>query len=118
MGDRSAIIITNSEDNDSNITLYAQWGGKQNLTAVRNVLSREDVALGDYSRLSAQLFHEFSNLTGYDGGYGLRIFVGDVDLWEDNASVIVNSNTGEYCLEGEETQYEYALPTTKERNNA
>lgn len=115
MGDRSAIVITNSEDNLSNITLYAQWGGKQNLVAVRNVLSREDVAIGDYSRLSAQLFHEFSQLTGFAGGYGLRIFTGDVDLWEDNPSVIVNSDTGEYCVQGEETQYEYALPSVQER---
>lgn len=115
MGDRSAIVITNSEDNLSNITLYAQWGGKQNLVAVRNVLSREDVAIGDYSRLSAQLFYEFSQLTGFAGGYGLRIFTGDVDLWEDNPSVIVNSDTGEYCVQGEETQYEYALPSVQER---
>lgn len=118
MGDRSAIVITNSDDNSTNITLFAHWGGKMNLTAVRNVLSREDVALGDYSRLSAQLFHEFANLVGYDGGYGIRILVGDVYDWEDNPNVIVNSDTGEYAIEGEETQYEYALPSVQARSNA
>lgn len=113
MGDRSAIIITNSDDNNSNITLYSHWGGKFNLVAVKNVLSREDVAIGDYSRLSAQLFHELSQLCGFDGGYGLRILTGEVDIWTDNPNVIVNSDTGEYCIEGEETQYEYALPSVK-----
>jgi hypothetical protein len=61
------------------------------------------------------LFHEFSNLIGYDGGYGLRIMLGDIDRWEDNVAVIVNADTGEYCLDGEETQYEYALPSVQER---
>lgn len=116
MGDRSAITITNSDTNSNDITIYAHWGRQHNLEAVRNVLSREDVALGDYSRLTAQLFYEFSKFVDYDGGYGLRVLLSpDTDVWADNPTVIVNSDTGEYCLEGEETQYEYALPSVQEK---
>lgn len=114
MGDCSAIVLTNSDDNLSNITIYGHWAGTTNLHAVRNVLSQPDAGIGDYSRLSAQMFYEFAIvLNGYTGGLGFRILTGTDEVWADNPNVIVNVDTGEYCVEGEETRYEYALPSVQ-----
>lgn len=105
MGNRAVITVVSKE---STISLYGHWSGETNLTAVRNVLARTD-RIGDASYLTAQLFWEFANLGGYDGGLSFGITEGTYEAdWLDVPTVIVNADTGEYCLEGQETQYEFA----------
>jgi hypothetical protein len=103
MGDRSAILITNNHNEDA-IVLYGHWSGTDNLTAVKNVLGRTG-RIGDSAYLSAELFHEFANtLGGYDGSLSFGIMAtssGYNNDFNDNPLVIVNADTGEYCIEGE-----------------
>lgn len=108
MGDRSVITITSRE---ATVSLYGHHAGTTNLEAVRNVLSRTD-RIGDPAYLTAQLFHEFAVvLGGYQGDRGYGISEGSFEPdWLDNPTVIVNAETGEYCLEGEETITEFAKP--------
>jgi hypothetical protein len=108
MGNRSVITVVSSE---ATVSLYGHWAGETNLEAVRNVLSRTD-RIGNHDYLTAQLFHEFAvNLGNYDGTLGYGITAGEYESdWLDNPTVIVNAETGEYCLEGEETITEFAKP--------
>lgn len=96
MGDRSLIIIE-SEQFETPITLYGHWSGTDNITAVRNVLARTG-RVGDPSYLTAQLFWEFAKLGNYDGelSFGIDTFGLPSDTaWVDNESVFVNADTGE-----------------------
>lgn len=106
MGNRAVITIKSDE---GEISLYGHWSGDDNLTAVRSVLARTD-RIGNPSYLTAQLFHEFAVVRGgFDGGLGFGITIGDIDGdWLDVPTVIVNAETGEYCLEGEETVTTFA----------
>jgi hypothetical protein len=108
MGDRSVITIVSSE---ATISLYGHYAGTTNLDAVRNVLARTD-RIGDPSYLTAQLFHEFAVVLGnFDGGLGYGIFEGDDDgMWLDNETVVVNAETGDYWITGQEIQSEFAKP--------
>jgi hypothetical protein len=110
MGDRSIITITTGASNLDTVSLYGHYAGSTNLEAVKAVLARPDARIGDIAYLTAQLFHQFATVMGnYDGGLGYGIFAGyEADEWLDNPTVIVNADTGEYCLEGEETQAEFA----------
>lgn len=101
MGDRSAIRITSDTayNGDTDTTIYGHWAGTTNLIAVQNVLSEEHPPIGDQSRLTAQLFHEFATVLGnYDGGSGYRIISGNSEVWTDNPTVIINADTGEYTM--------------------
>jgi hypothetical protein len=108
MGNRAVITVKSTE---GEISLYGHWSGDDNLRAVENVLKRTD-RIGDPSYLTAQLFYEYAvNLGGYDGQLSFGIFSGVVDsYWMDAPTVIVNADTGEYCIEGEETITTYAKP--------
>jgi hypothetical protein len=105
MGDRSVITVVSQQ---GTVSLYGHWAGETNLEAVRNVLSRTD-RIGDPTYLTAQLFYEFAEvLGGYDGKLSYGIAAGEMDEgWMDNPTVFVDAETGEYCLEGEETQTEF-----------
>lgn len=97
MGDRSAIIIE-SERFQTPITLYGHWSGETNVLAVQNVMARTG-RVGDPSYLTAQLFWEFAQLGQYDGelSFGIDAFGGEkqeIDKWMDNATIIVNADTG------------------------
>jgi hypothetical protein len=109
MGDRATIIVTTGSPYNTPVTLYGQYAGTTNLEAVRNVLARPEARIGDFAFLTAQLFHEFAvKLGNYDGGTGYGISAGvDEVIWVDNPVVTVNSDNGEYCLEGEESQTEF-----------
>lgn len=101
MGDRSLIVVK-AEKFLTPITFYGHWSGEQNIEAVKNVLARTG-RIGDASYLTAQLFWEFAQLGQYDGelSFGIDTFGSPDDLWMDNASVIVNADTGEYEVNGE-----------------
>ena len=95
MGDRSFIVIE-SKQFVSPIALYGHWAGTDNVLAVENVLARTD-RVGDPSYLTAQLFHEFSTLGGYDGNlsFGISAYGYGPNGWEDNEPIYVNADTGE-----------------------
>jgi hypothetical protein len=95
VGNRSVIVIE-SKQFVSPIAFYGHWSGSDNVRAVENVLARTD-RVGDPSYLTAQLFHEFSTLGGYDGklSFGIDAFGYEVDRWEDNAPIYLNADTGE-----------------------
>lgn len=101
MGDRSAIIIE-SKRFQTPITIYGHWSGETNVLAVQNVLARTG-RVGDPSYLTAQLFWEFAQLGQYDGelSFGIDAFGGtpqETDKAMDNATIIVNADTGEYRM--------------------
>lgn len=113
MGYRSHITIV-SKDADP-ITLYGHWSNTLNEQAVRNVLARTD-RIGDHAYLTAQIFWEFAQLSCYDGEIGLGIWAGTSEgVWFDAPTIIVNADTGEYCREGEETNYEYATEEVQQQ---
>ena len=95
MGNRSVIVIE-SKQFVSPIAFYGHWSGTDNVRAVENVIARTD-RVGDPSYLTAQLFHEFSTLGGYDGklSFGIDAFGYDVNRWEDNEPFYLNADTGE-----------------------
>ena len=96
MGDRSLIVIE-SEQFETPISLYGHWSGTDNITAVQNVLARTG-RVGDPSYLTAQLFWEFAKLGNYDGelSFGIDTFGLPSDTaWLDNDAVFVNADTGE-----------------------
>ena len=95
MGNRSVIVIE-SKNYVSPIALYGHWAGTDNVRAVENVLARTD-RVGDPSYLTAQLFHEFSTMGGYDGNlsFGIDAYGYDAGSWEDNDPIYVNADTGE-----------------------
>ncbi len=100
MGDRSLIVIE-SEQFATPITLYGHWSGTDNLTAVQNVLARTG-RVGDPSYLTAQMFWEFARLGNYDGelSFGIDTFgLPDATAWVDNETIFVNAETGEYRTE-------------------
>lgn len=99
MGNRSVIIIE-SKQFVSPITFYGHWSGNDNVRAVENVLGRTD-RVGDPSYLTAQLFHEFSTMGGYDGklSFGIDAFGYDVDRERDNAPIYLNADTGKTSSE-------------------
>jgi len=95
MGDRSRIVIV-SKDFASPIHLYGHWAGEANTEAVRAVLAMPEARIGDPSYLTAQLFHAFTQLGGYNGvlGFGIGAYDSD-DSWDDNPQIVVNADTGE-----------------------
>ena len=103
MGDRSLIVMRDNSS-DLEIVMYGHWSGDDNLTAVRNILSKTG-RIGD-CYLVAEIFHEFSVvLGGYDGiGFGsFGIYAaqkGFDEGWTDSPTVYVNVDTGEYEYEG------------------
>jgi hypothetical protein len=102
MGNRSLIIIRGEAFGDNEIRLYGHWSGEDNIEAVKSVILRTD-RIGDASYLTAQLFHEFSQLGGYEGGLGYGIYIAqkwDDEGWIDADSVIVNADTGDYQYKG------------------
>ena len=101
MGNR-AYIQVESQRLEMPIILYGHWSGEDNLTAVRNVLSRTS-RIGDPSYLVAQIFYEFAVALGhYDGELSFGIESGHLSggEWADVPNVIVNADTGEYNYEG------------------
>ena len=108
MGDRSFIVVE-ATDFKAPITFYGHWSGEQNVEAVRNVLARTG-RIGDVSYLTAQLFHEFATLGGYDGelSFGIDAYGADPDTVGDNPTVYVNANTGEYRIGDGEPITEFA----------
>lgn len=103
MGDRSHIVIRNSNPADT-ITLYGHWAGTTNIDAVRSVMSRTK-RLGDISYLTAELFYEFAVVEGKYTGVGFGSYGmwagGDDGVWADNPSVYVNADDGTFDYEGE-----------------
>lgn len=101
MGDRSQIVIRETATQTENlIVMYGHYAGRGNLTAVKNVLATTD-RIGD-PYLTAQIFHEFTRLGGYQGNLGFGLWVGDLeDIDEsDNPAVIVDIDTGLITYEG------------------
>lgn len=101
MGNRAYIQIE-SKRLEMPIILYGHWSGEDNLTAVRNVLSRTD-RIGDPSYLVAQIFYEFAvTLGNYDGHLSFGIESGFLagGEWADVPNVYVNADTGEYHCDG------------------
>jgi hypothetical protein len=96
MGDRSRIIIV-SKEFASPIHLYGHWAGEANTEAVKAVLAMPQARIGDASYLTAQLFHAFTELAGYDGvlGFGIGAYDSQSDSWDDNPQIVVNADTGE-----------------------
>ena len=94
MGNRSVIVIE-SKQFVSPIAFYGHWSGTDNVRAVEKVLNLTD-RIGDPSYLTAQIFHEFSKMGGYDGGlsFGIDAFGYEVDRWEENEPIHVNADTG------------------------
>jgi hypothetical protein len=109
MGDRSLIVMRDNSS-DLEIVMYGHWSGDDNLTAVRNILSKTS-RVGD-CYLVAEVFHEFSVvLGGYSGlDFGsFGIFAaqkGFDEGWIDAPTIYVNVDTGEYEYEGEITTLE------------
>ena len=103
MGDRSHIVIRNSNPADT-ITLYGHWAGTTNIDAVRSVMSRTK-RLGDISYLTAELFYEFAVVEGKYTGVGFGSYGmwagGDDGTWADQPSVYVNADDGTFDYEGE-----------------
>jgi hypothetical protein len=103
MGDRSNIVIRETASQKDNLViLYGHWAGDSNLTAVINVLEKTD-RIGDSTYLTAQIFHEFTQLGNYDGGLGYGLWVGDMDTIDetDNPAVIVDADNGAITYKGE-----------------
>jgi hypothetical protein len=103
MGDRSNIVIRETASQTDNLViLYGHWAGDENLTAVRNVLEKTD-RIGDSIYLTAQIFHEFTQVGNYDGGLGYGLWVGDMESIDetDNPAVIVDCDTGAITYKGE-----------------
>jgi hypothetical protein len=98
MGNRSMIVIE-SEQFISPISLYGHWSGSSNATAVNNVLARTG-RIGDPSYLTAQLFHEFSKLGEYDGelSFGIDAFGYGKHDWLNADTVYVNADTGQTSM--------------------
>lgn len=98
MGNRSLIVIE-SEQFASPITLYGHWSGAENLAAVAEVLGKTD-RVGDPSYLTAQIFYEFAVVRGkYDGtlSFGIDTFGVPTDsAGMDTDTVFVNADTGEW----------------------
>lgn len=107
MGDRSIIQIS-SKEFQTPISLYGHWSGTDNIEAVKNVLARTG-RIGDPSYLTAQIFYEFAKLGEYDGEYsfGIDAFGGEpakpdfMSFANNNPTVFVNADTGEYTYQGE-----------------
>lgn len=99
MGARSVIVISTGASELDTVSLYGHWAGEDNLTAVRNVLARTR-RIGDISYLTAQIFHEFTKLGGYEGVDGFGIWAGTADE-EDYPTVYLDSDTGVYQYNGE-----------------
>jgi hypothetical protein len=102
MGNRSNIVIRETASQKDNLViLYGHWAGDDNLTAVKNVLEKTD-RIGDSIYLTAQIFHEFTSLGGYDGGLGYGLWVGDIESIDeaDNPAVIVDADTGAITYNG------------------
>lgn len=100
MGNRSYIVVE-SASFATPVTLYGHWSGEDNLVAVSNVLARTD-RVGSPNYLTAQLFHEFSTMGGYDGNLSFGIdacgyFTGGE--WVDQDTIYVNADTGETSIE-------------------
>lgn len=107
MGNRVSIIVE-SKDFLTPIELYGHWGGDYAIDVVRDVLANTD-RIGDPAYLTAQLFWQFGKRGGYDGrlSFGISAF-GAGHNWNDNPNIIVNADTGEYCIEGNESITEFA----------
>lgn len=109
MGDRSLIVMRDNSS-DLEIVMYGHWSGTENLTAVRNILSKTG-RIGD-CYLVAEIFHEFSvvlaGYTGLDfGSFGIYAAQKGFDEgWTDAPTIYVNVDTGEYEYEGEITTLE------------
>lgn len=102
MGDRSNIVIRETASQKDNLViLYGHWAGGDNLTAVLNTLEKTD-RIGDSTYLTAQIFHEFTQLGNYDGGLGYGLWVGDLESIDetDNPAVIVDCDTGAITYNG------------------
>jgi hypothetical protein len=101
MGDRSLIVIE-SEQFATPITLYGHWSGTSNIDAVKSVLARTG-RVGDPSYLTAQMFYEFAIVRGdYDGelSFGIDTFgLPDATAWVDNETIFVNADTGAWQTE-------------------
>jgi hypothetical protein len=107
MGDRSQIVIRETATQKENLVImYGHYSGRDNLTAVKNVLATTD-RIGD-PYLTAQIFHEFTRLGGYQGHLGFGLWVGDLDDIDesDNHAVIVDIDTGLMTYKGETRQIE------------
>jgi hypothetical protein len=95
MGNRSNIVIE-SKSFVSPISLYGHWSGEDNITAVERVLDRTD-RIGDPSYLTAQLFHEFSQVLGnYDGklSFGIDTYGYGSEGCDGGQLIFVNADTG------------------------
>jgi hypothetical protein len=98
MGNRAWIQIE-SKQFQTPIAFYGHWSGEDNLTAVRNVLNRTG-RIGDAGYLTAQLFHEFTKLGNYDGELSFGIYPEEIPIdHEENPTVYVNADTGDYKIE-------------------
>lgn len=108
MGNRAYIQI-DSQNLEMPILLYGHYSGEDNLTAVKNVLERTG-KVGNPTYLTAQLFYEFAIVLGqYDGVGGFGIECGQLSEsdWEDNQTVYVNADNGEFTYNGT-THTDYA----------
>ena len=98
MGDRSLIVIE-SEQFATPITLYGHWSGTSNIDAVKSVLARTG-RVGDPSYLTAQLFYKFAvELGKYDGNlsFGIDAFGGtpqEINATMDTDAIVVNADKG------------------------
>jgi hypothetical protein len=98
MGDRAWVQIQ-SEQFATPIALYSHWSGTDNLTAVRSVLAKTQ-RIGDAGYLTAQIFWKLANLAHYDGKLSLGIHPDTIPLdYEENPTVYVNADTGDYKIE-------------------
>ena len=100
MGDRSFIVVE-SASFVAPVNFYGHWSGTDNVTAVTNVLARTD-RVGDPNYLTAQIFHEFATLGGYDGNLSFGIDASGYlsgDEWANNDTIYVNADTGETQME-------------------
>jgi hypothetical protein len=112
MGNPSFIQIT-SKQFQTPITIYGHWSMKDNLEAVRTVLSRTD-RIGDPSYLVAQIFYEFAITLGkYDGqlSFGIDAFGHDPEKSGDVPTVYVDADTGVYTRRG--IEYDEFAPKVK-----
>lgn len=100
MGDRSFIVVESAQF-VTPVNFYGHWSGGQNVEAVTNVLARTD-RIGDANYLTAQIFHEFATLGGYDGNLSFGIDASgylDGNEWANNETIYVNADTGETSME-------------------
>lgn len=96
MGDRVWIQIE-SEQQAAPILLYGHFAGEQALEAVKNVIAKTD-RIGDPVYLTAQVFHEFTKLGGYNGGLGYGISTGHAPEYDDRPTVYLNADNGEITV--------------------